>query len=94
MALTIRLGLAGVALILTVSCGARSSPTTQPDPPATRSPTRVTSGFSAAPGFVIERDVQYEAAIPHCVLRIARAVNPEGVAAYIEVPMTWCAGIE
>lgn len=83
-----------VVALLVSGCGAKRATATaqvSPMPAATGS---ATFGFSPAPGFVVERDVQYERGVPHCILRLARAVNPGGVAAYLEVVMDWCAGIE
>lgn len=84
-----------VVAVLVSGCGARraapATATASPSPVATGS---VTFGFSPAPGFVIERDVQYENNMPHCILRLARAANPAGLAAYVEAPMDWCVGIE
>ena len=53
-----------------------------------------TFGFAPAPGFFAERDVQYIDGKPHCILRLPRAANPNGQAAYLEVSMEWCEGIE
>ena len=53
-----------------------------------------TFGFSPAPGFFAERDVQYVEGKPHCIVRLTRAANPSGTPAYVEVVMDWCAGIE
>lgn len=53
-----------------------------------------TFGFSPAPGFFAERDVQYRDGRPHCIVRLTRAANPGGAAAYLEVGMEWCEGIE
>ena len=81
--------------VLAAGCGARrAAPATAPTSPSPVASASVTFGFSSAPGFVIERDVQYENNMPHCILRLARAANPAGVAAYTEVIMDWCDGIE
>ena len=63
-------------------------------PTVATAPSVETFGFAPAPGFSVERDVQYVDNVPRCILRLARAANPGGLAAYVEVVMDWCAGIE
>ena len=51
-------------------------------------------GFSPAPGFFVERDLQYVGSVPHCIVRLTRQEAIDGVAAYSEVVPEWCEGLK
>lgn len=50
--------------------------------------------FVPAPGLFAERDVQYVGSVPHCIVRLSKAKQPESFASYAEVPLDWCEGAQ
>ena len=74
-------------VIAAVGCGARRV--------AVGGPPAQSFGFTDASGlFLAERDVQWTGTTAHCIVRLVLASAPDSVAAYVEVAMEWCAGIQ
>lgn len=76
-----------IGQVIGAACAQKRQPVTSPASP--------TFGFTRADGlFLAERDVQWTGTTPHCIVRLVLASAPESLAAYVEVPAEWCAGVD